>query len=403
MQYDMVFEGGGAKGMVFVGAMQEFTRRGHSHGRLLGTSAGAITATLLAADYSDAEMLSALAEQHEGKSVFAAFMGLPNPLDPETLEKGSLKKVLNEIDIPLIPDSIEKQLDLAILVWMSRHPLGRHLLSFIERGGWFSADAFVEWLTVRLNSGVYHGAQRQFGGMSLEEFYDATGKDLSLVASDSTAGMKLVLNHRTAPALPLVWAVRMSMSIPLLWQEVIWLPAWGPYRGKDIDGHAIVDGGLISNFPIELFISDLKPVTDVMGPRDNNQVLGMLIDESIPVPDAPPLPAAKPVQEDKINISELATVKRLMNLVNTMLEAGDKAVITTFEDLVVRLPAGGYGTTEFDMSPERRAALLEAGRKAMKSYLDRAESKKALSFGIAEEAAPSAQEIADQVATKLLD
>lgn len=38
MNYDLVFEGGGAKGMVFVGACQEFFNRGHSFGRLLGTS-----------------------------------------------------------------------------------------------------------------------------------------------------------------------------------------------------------------------------------------------------------------------------------------------------------------------------------------------------------------------------
>ena len=57
MEYDMVFEGGGAKGMVLVGAMQEFEARGHTHNRLLGTSAGAITATLLAAGYSAEEML----------------------------------------------------------------------------------------------------------------------------------------------------------------------------------------------------------------------------------------------------------------------------------------------------------------------------------------------------------
>ena len=30
MEFDMVFEGGGAKGMVFVGAMKEFERRGHT-------------------------------------------------------------------------------------------------------------------------------------------------------------------------------------------------------------------------------------------------------------------------------------------------------------------------------------------------------------------------------------
>jgi predicted acylesterase/phospholipase RssA len=56
MKFDLVFEGGGAKGMVFVGAYAEFVKRGHTFGRILGTSAGAITATLLAAGYSAEEM-----------------------------------------------------------------------------------------------------------------------------------------------------------------------------------------------------------------------------------------------------------------------------------------------------------------------------------------------------------
>jgi len=45
-QFDMVFEGGGAKGMVFVGAQTAFERKGFVPARLIGTSAGAITATL---------------------------------------------------------------------------------------------------------------------------------------------------------------------------------------------------------------------------------------------------------------------------------------------------------------------------------------------------------------------
>ena len=63
-------------------------------------------------------------------------------------------------------------------------------------------------------------------------------------------------------------------------------------------------------------------------------------------------------------------MQRIGGLVNTMLEAHDKSVITTFENLVVRLPAKGYGTTEFDMSDERRELLVAAGRKAMKDYFD---------------------------------
>jgi NTE family protein len=71
MKYDLVFEGGGAKGIVFVGACEELCRRGHSFDLLLGTSAGAITATLLTAGYTPEELLEALTEKEGGKSVTA--------------------------------------------------------------------------------------------------------------------------------------------------------------------------------------------------------------------------------------------------------------------------------------------------------------------------------------------
>ncbi len=63
-EIDFVFEGGGAKGMVFVGALQElYGTNKYTAGRLLGTSAGAITATLMAAGYTPEEMLGSLAEK----------------------------------------------------------------------------------------------------------------------------------------------------------------------------------------------------------------------------------------------------------------------------------------------------------------------------------------------------
>ncbi len=397
MEFDLVFEGGGAKGMVFVGAMQEFTRQGHTVGRLLGTSAGAITATLLAAGYTDQEMLAALAETTpEGHSVFSEFMGKPGPFDREALKTGSMRQFLKELDIPFIPDGIESKLDEAIILWMSTNPTTRHLLSFVEDGGWYSADAFLKWISRKLDSGQLNGRARNFSKMNLKEFYQATGRDLSLVASDTTEGYMLVLNHRTAPNLPICWAVRMSMSIPLLWQEVVWQKSWGTYRDREMENHVIVDGGLLSNFPIELFLSSEKPVTDVMGAKTSDKVLGMLIDESQMVEGATIQAPAQP--KKGVEVSELATVKRLMNLVNTMLEAHDKSTIYTFKEMVVRLPAGGYGTVEFDMTEERRSKLVEAGTRAMRQYLAGME---AVHFGI--DTAPAPDEAAvNQVATGLL-
>ena len=40
MEFDLIFEGGGAKGIVFVGAVREFEARWRQADRLAGTSPG---------------------------------------------------------------------------------------------------------------------------------------------------------------------------------------------------------------------------------------------------------------------------------------------------------------------------------------------------------------------------
>lgn len=399
MQYDLVFEGGGAKGMVFVGAIQVFEELGHTHGRLMGTSAGAISAALLAAGYTTDEMLVALAEKKGGHSIFADFMSVPPQLDKEAIHNSETRQLLSQLDLPFIPDRFEERLEEQLLNWLAQQDSLRCVFSFVEQGGWYSADNFLSWLKLKLDMGMYNGQPRRFSEMTLEQFYAVTGKDISLIAADTTENIMVVLNHRTAPHLPLVWAVRMSMSLPLLWQEVVWQEEWGLYRERPMTGHSLVDGGMLSNFPIELFVSKAAPVTSVMGPDPSQHVLGLLIDESLPVPGAQT--AVQPVKT--FNLGELRTVQRLSNLVNTATRARDKSVIEAVEDLVVHLPAKGYGTTEFDMTDERRELLIGAGRQAMQAYFDRAEAA-VVSFG-----APGAAEgenafrAADKIALKMLD
>jgi NTE family protein len=400
MKFDLVFEGGGAKGMVFVGAYEEFLSREHTFGRLLGTSAGAITATLLAAGYTAQEMREALAEQENGKSVFAGFMGEPPPFTREQIKASAIRDLLRNIDIKPLPGFLENHLDDTISEALADNSRSRHFFAFIERGGWFSAGRFITWLQDKLDTGPWKGVQRHFSDMSLSQFYASTGIDLSVVASDTTDSRLLVLNHRTAPDCPLVWAVRMSMSIPLVWDEVVWQEGWGTYTGRDIAGHAIVDGGILSNFPIELFISGEPQVTRLMGPKQDNAVLGLLIDESLPVPQPP---ATKGILLDvNVKLGQLKTVKRLRRLIDTMTGAHDKMVLDEFENLVVRLPAGGYGTTEFDMSDERRAALVKAGADAMGAYFKQSVAKRAAPKGIKAAGPGNAQHVADRIAGRLL-
>lgn len=398
MKYDLVLEGGGAKGMVFVGAYDEFVRRGHTVGRLLGTSAGAISAVLLAAGYTREEMLAALDEKEDGKSVFAGFMGDPVPFTQQEVLGSAIRDVLGKIDIKLIPNFIEEKLDDAIALGLAKGDPFRHLFAFVERGGWFSAHRFVGWLEKKLDSGAVNGQQRNFSRMTLEQFYSATHADLSLVASDTSDARLLVLNHHTAPDCPVVQAVRMSMSIPLLWDEVVWSQDWGKYMGEEIQGHTVVDGGLLSNFPLELFVSDEPRVTALMGQKSCDRVLGWLIDESLAVGGER---FSKGFLVDaNVKLGDLRVVQRLGALVNTATTAHDKMVIEENSHLVVRLPAMGYGTTEFDMTDDRKSALIEAGRKALAVYFDHQELAASARKGI--ELGANMGKSVDWIATRIL-
>ena len=399
MKYDLVFEGGGAKGIVLIGAYQTFADAGHTFGRLLGTSAGAITATLLAAGYGTQEMLDALSERENNKPVFSGFLGEPPPFDQAAINNSAIRNVLRHVDFTFLPQGIEDRLGDTLTTTLGTDKRFRNLFSFVERGGWYSADRFVRWMQEKLDSGQFQGKPRAFSKMTLAQFYDATQVDLSLVASDTSANQLLVLNHHTAPNTPVVWAVRMSMSIPLVWNEVIWEAAWGTYQGRAITGHAIVDGGLLSNFPIELFISDAPQVTRLMGPKQNNPILGLLIDESQMVQRNP---VPRGLVKVDIDPYQLQTVQRILRLVNTVTTAHDKMVIDEFRHLVVKLPAGGYGTTEFDLSDDDRNTLVEVGRQAMQKYLSDPPKAIASPRGAAQ-IANKATRLADGIATHILE
>lgn len=396
---DMVFEGGGAKGMVFVGALEVLLRGGeHSIGRLLGTSAGAITAALLAARYSVEEMQVALVEKDAaGRPVFESFLGQPGPFDADTVKQSAVRRFLRDLDLPGVPEFAEQRIDDFIATRMASGGYPAHFFSFVENGGWYKADAFVEWMTRKLNEGIIDGKERRFGNLSLRQLFEETGVDVTLVAADTTAQRVLLLNHRTAPDCPIVWAARMSMSIPLLWQEVIWQKEWGLYQGEEITGTIVVDGGMLSNFPIALFLSARPEVGDVVGPPATKNVLGFLIDDKIDVPglSIPDEPSGG------IHMSKLTTVQRLSRLVQTMTSAHDNMAIAVFQKHVVHLPARGVGVIQFDMPDAVREALVAGGRTTMADFLSQQsvlESTGEPDFS----APPEAVNLADEAALQYL-
>src|SRR5207244_2462579 len=75
---------------------------------------------------------------------------------------------------------------------------------------------------------------------------------VQVVVSDVTRNqmLRLPMDARSAfgtdpDEMPIAEAVRMSMSIPFFFKPVLWPP--GP------DAHVLVDGGMLSNFPMETF------------------------------------------------------------------------------------------------------------------------------------------------------
>jgi predicted acylesterase/phospholipase RssA len=367
MDVDMVFEGGGAKGLAFVGALQAIERHGHRARRVVGTSAGSIVAILVAAGYSAAECKAAINERlPDGTSRFASFLQTPT-IDESVELSSSLRGWLRtELDNPLIPNLIEPVVD-KMVEGLAQRDLTKHVISLLAWGGWYAGEALLAYLTEKLDAGG-----RGLGSSTLREFSARTGRDFTAVASDITDKTMLVLNHRTAPDCPTTWAVRMSMSCPLVWQEVVWKKEWGPYLGNDISGHKVVDGGLSSNFPIALLVSDDDLVEETMGEESaSDQVIGLLLDDGLQVPGAEDTQAADQKAPGFLERTDVLaeTMFRLGAMGETLLGGHDKYVIDEHKHLVCRLPAKGYGILEFDLTPERMAPIVNAGEAAMEAHL----------------------------------
>ena len=356
--YDLVFKGGGAKGSSFCGAMDAFTAAGHKPRRIIGTSAGAITATLIGAGYTAQEMLAACNETlPNGDPVFSTFMDAPQKSDFTDSDKQNSQtmQLLQQMKIPLVGDYVRKDILNALL----DIDLYRELFGFNECGGFYAGNAFLSWFRTKLQ------AKRIDPDITWKDFAAKTGADVSVVTSDVTEQEMVVLNERTAPACPVAFSVRMSMSIPFVWREVVWQDTWGTYLGRAKTGHIFVDGGVLSNFALSLVTESTPDIVAIMGNTDPNGAgtLGLFLDETLPVPGsatAPPTPRPR-----------LKTADRVTRLVDAMRETSDATVMREYAEYVCHLPTQGYGTTEFRMSKEKMELLIAAGRDAMNRYLNR--------------------------------
>lgn len=309
---DLVFEGGGVKGIGLAGAFAALQRAGFTHKRVAGTSAGAITAALVAAGYGAEELDSIL------------------------------------LEVPF-----ERFKDRA---WEDKVPIIGTGLSVLMELGIYEGRYFEGWLAgLLVAKGVTHFGQLADPDASeLKDRYR-----LKVIASDVTHRRMLVLPDDAGHLgiepddLEIAYAVRMSMSIPVFFEPVVHR---NPVTG---DEHLIVDGGMLSNFPVWLF--------DAEGRDPRWPTFGLLL-----VEDQPKVPIGHRLASEEHAVARGTPLDYVKAMAMTMMAAHDRLYVeqATFAR-TIPIPTLGVGTTEFGISPARVQALYASGRNATEAFLAR--------------------------------
>lgn len=258
-----VFQGGGVKGIALVGALQVAEDRGVSFDGVGGTSAGAIVAALYAAGYTAAEMRLIL----EG----VQFDSL--------LDRASCFRL-----------ALTKQL------------------------GLYRGKLFQDWIHNHLaKKGV--------------RFFKDCHKQLRIVATNLTERTIVVLDAESHPNLEVSEAVRMSMSIPFVFEPV--------QSGRNL----MVDGGVLSNFPLSLF--------------DGNETLGFRLHSR-----ATSLPFAPEGYREY-----------LLAIMGAMLDGRDNYDVQTKRLAgLIEIDPGHFSSTQFKLNDREKADLYERGVSAASKF-----------------------------------
>lgn len=190
---NLVFEGGGVKGIAYGGALDvlELSQITPQIERVAGTSAGAITATMVALGYTAAE-----------------FTDIMMGIDFEKFEDGS------DLGGPI---------------------------RLVESYGWFKGDYFLNLMQsyIERKAGDARATFRDLaeGGGGFKDLY-VFGTDLSQQAVQE-------FSYRQTPDTAVADAVRISMSIPFFFEA--------RYYRQDGQDNVYCDGGVLNNYPVSTF------------------------------------------------------------------------------------------------------------------------------------------------------
>lgn len=190
---NLVFEGGGVKGLAYVGAMQILDQRGHLSGikRVGGTSAGAINALIFALGYS-------IQEQRE------------------LLESTDFNEFLDDSS-----------------------GIIRDALRLSNEFGWNKGDFFLNWVDNKIEEKL--GKKKA----TFQDLIDAGKPELYITGTNLSTGYTEFFSAERHPTMVIADALRISMSMPFYFVPI--------RHGTDTRKDLYVDGGVILNYPVKIF------------------------------------------------------------------------------------------------------------------------------------------------------
>jgi NTE family protein len=284
LEIDGVFAGGGIKALAFIGALEALEKKGHRFKRLAGTSAGGIFSALIKAGYTSQE----------------------------------LKDEINAVNLQQFLDPMPSILPFSFMKW----------LGLYKKLGLYKGNEFEEWLTEIL------------GKKGVATFGDLEEGSLKLIASDLTKGRLVVLpddlpSYGIDPqTFSVARAIRMSSSLPYFFEPIrIW--------DKSGVSSIFVDGAILSNFPMWLFIKKDEP-------KLTRPVLGFNL-----------TPNLDKIPPNNINNA----IMMLTSLFKTMRTAHDLRYIEEeHAKNIVFIPVDNVKVTDFDIKQEDKQALIHVGQ-----------------------------------------
>ncbi|WP_276352286.1 patatin-like phospholipase family protein [Cohnella caldifontis] len=299
-----VFEGGGVRGISLAGAVRAAEMAGVGFHRVAGTSSGSIVAALIATGYTALEMKDIIQS-----TPFRTFM-----------QRAPI------FNVRLIGPAVR----------------------ILMKKGLYAGDALEDWVA------------RLLAAKGVRVFGDLPPGKVRIIASDITNGKLLVLPDDMADygidprRFPVARAIRMSTSIPYFFDPVVLRQPLRTRKARSREPvrarfSYIVDGGLLSNFPLWLFEHDAADGKGV--PVIGFQMIGR-----------------SEAKHHRIS----GPITMFQAMFETMLGAHDERYIEEQNWVrTIRIPTMGVGTTQFDLSPEDSAKLYDAGLAAGRKFFGR--------------------------------